>query len=126
VAGYPERERPFTLSVDESGLVRLAWRPGTRIDRELARRSMDDVDELNAGRHRPLLVDMNGAGLDREARLVFTQEVSASRIALLGGTPVDRVVANFALSVSRMAVPIRFFSAEPDAVSWLFGDARTG
>jgi hypothetical protein len=122
VSGYPERERPFTLSVEESGLVRLTWVAGTRITDLLARESMDAVDELNGGRVRPLLVEMRGAGINREARLMFTREVSASRVALLGGTPVDRVVANFALSVSRMAMPIRFFSSEADAVAWLSGD----
>lgn len=122
MSGYPDRDRPFTLSVDASGLVRLTWVVGVRIDGALARESMDAVDELNAGRTRPLLVEMRGAGINREARLVFTQEVSASRVALLGGTPVDRVVANFALSVSRMAMPIRFFSSDTEAVAWLHGD----
>lgn len=123
---YPEREQPFTLSVDESGLVRLIWVAGTRITSSLARRSMDAIDELNAGRRRPLLVQMRGTGIDRDARLEFTREVSVSRLALLGGSPVDRVVANFAMSVSRVATPTRFFSSEADAVAWLSGDARTG
>lgn len=120
--GYPQRERPFTLSVDASGLVRLTWAAGMRVSAAQARESMDAVDELNAGRSRPLLVEMRGAGIERDARLVFTRDVSVSRIALLGATPVDRVVANFALSLSRMVMPIRFFSSEADALEWLSGD----
>jgi hypothetical protein len=120
VTGDAERERVMTVSVEGVDLVRLRWTPGVRITGQLAKEAMDLVDDLNAGRTRPLLVDMTGtADLTREARLVFTQECSASRVALLGRSPVDRVIANFALSVNRMAMPIRFFTSEASALEWL-------
>ncbi len=110
----------MTVRVDPTGLVRLSWATGLRIDGALAARAMTLVDELNADRRRPLLVDMTGtAVLTRDARMQFTQPCSASAVALLGRSPVDRVIVNFALGVSAVPGPIRFFTSEADALAWL-------
>ncbi len=110
------------VRLDVAGLVRLTWRSGLRIDGALAQRAMGLVDELNGAQERPLLVDMTGtAQLTREARMTFGRRCSASRIALLGRSEVDRVIANFALGVTRTPVPTRFFTAETKALSWLCG-----
>jgi len=70
-------------------------------------------------------VSMTGtAELSRDARVVFTRRCSASRIALVGRSAVDRVIANFALGVSSVPVPTRFFTSEPAAVGWLRRTAR--
>lgn len=111
------------LHVNPAGFVRLTWRTGLRIDDALAARAMAMVDELNAGQERPLLVDMTGtAQLTRDVRMRFGRRCSASRIVLLGRSEVDRVIANFALGVTRVPVPTRFFTSEPADVRWLCGD----
>lgn len=116
----------MSVRVDSAGIVRLTWAGGQRITGVLAREAMAMVDEVNGGRERPLLVDMTGtATLTRDARMVFTEKCSASTIALLGRSAVDRVIANFALGVSAPPVPTRFFTSEPAAVAWLcHGDAQ--
>lgn len=118
-------EDPIQLHIDESDVVRLSWRPGLRIDGGMAGRAMVLVDELNESRERPLLVDMTGtAQLTRNARMAFARRCSASPIALLGRSEVDRVIANFALGVSGVPVPTRFFTSEAAAIAWLGrGDA---
>ncbi|WP_379624461.1 hypothetical protein [Pseudonocardia sp. GCM10023141] len=114
----------MTVHVDPTGIVRLEWARGLRITGELARAAMELVDETNTGRQRPLLVDMTGtAALTREARTTFSRRCSASRIALLGRSPVDRVIANFALGVSAVPVPTRFFTSEALATAWLINGA---
>ena len=108
------------VRLDDTGLVRLTWRSGLRIDGGLAQSAMALVDELNGSLERPLLVDMTGtAQLTREARMTFGRRCSASRIALLGRSEVDRVIANFALGVTRTPVPTRFFTSEGRALGWL-------
>lgn len=83
---------------------------------------MSLVDDLNGTRERPLLVVMTGTEqLTREARMVFGRRCSASRIALTGRSEVDRVIANFFLSVGRVPVPTRFFTSEATAIEWLRG-----
>ncbi len=110
------------VRLDGPRLVRLSWRSGVRVDGSLAQRAMALVDELNGSLERPLLVDMTGtAQLSRDARMAFARKCSASRIALLGRSEVDRVIANFALGVTRTPVPTRFFTSEPEALSWLRG-----
>jgi hypothetical protein len=110
----------MAIAVDDAGIVRLTWRDGLQITEALAQRAMALVDEVNGERERPLLVDMTGtAVLTRGARLTFTRRCSASTIALLGRSPVDRVIANFALGVSYTPVPTRFFTSEAEAVAWL-------
>ena len=127
VSGSAGNDRVMAVRLDASGVVRLTWAPALHITEQLARDAMALVDEINSGTSRPLLVDMTGtAKLDRSARMTFTRKCSAARIALLGRSPVDRVIANFALGVSPVPVPTRFFTAEPLAMAWLCdGDAAT-
>ena len=122
-----ERDGAVTLRVEQKGYVRCDWRRGTRITGALARSSIKRLDELNEGTERPLLVDMRGtASLTREGRQAFAERYSASKVALLGESPVDRVIANFTLSVITMSIPTRYFTSEPAALAWLIGDdART-
>ena len=69
------------------------------------------------------MVDMSGtATLSRDARKVFTRRCSASRIALLGRSSVDRVIANFALGVNTTPVPTKFFTSTDAATTWLVDD----
>ena len=112
-----------SLYVDHHDVVRLAWKPGLEIDGDLATTAMRAVDDLNDGSRRPLCVDMTGtAGLTRDARQAFMRPCSASRVALLGRSAVDRVLVNFALSVSPIPVPTRFFTSESSALAWLQDD----
>lgn len=110
----------MTLSLDPGGFVRLRWAPGVKISGELACDAVAALERICAGRRRPMLVDMTATGdLTRAARVVFAQKSAASAIALLGRSAVDRVIANFALGVSPVPVPTRFFTAESLAVAWL-------
>lgn len=119
-----EGDRLISVRVDPLGFVRLSWEPGLRITGPLAAEAMRRVDEINAGRERPLLVDMTAtAELTRAARMTFAQKCSASRIALVGRSAVDRVIANFALGVSAVPVPTRFFTSLTAALAWLSDDA---
>jgi hypothetical protein len=110
----------MSVGVDPAGIVRLSWMPGLRITGYLAANAMAAVDTLNGQKERPLLVDMTGtAVVTREARQVFTRKCTASRIALLGKSAVDKVLVNFALAVNPVPAPTRFFTSEPAALAWL-------
>jgi len=69
-----------------------------------------------------MLVDMaTTASVSREARVVFGEECAASRIAMLGHSPVDRVIANFALGriPPRPPCPTKFFTDRDQAFAFL-------
>ncbi len=120
-------DRQMSLDMDEAGFVRLSWAPGLKISDDMAREAVRGLAVVCDGRRLAMLVDMTGtAVLTRGARVVFAEKSSASRIALLGRSSVDRVIANFALGVSKVPVPTRFFTDEPLAIAWLTesGDAH--
>jgi hypothetical protein len=113
----------MSVRVDARDVVRLEWAPGVRIDEDLARTAMQAVDDVNDGRERPLYVGMAGtAVLTRQARRYFMRPCSASRIALVGRSPVDRVIANFSLGTMSLPAPMRFFTSEAAALAWLCDD----
>lgn len=115
-----ERDEVMSLRINPGGLLRLSWAPGLRIDADLAQQAMDAVNAMCAGQERPLMVDMTAtAALSRGARQVFARRSAASRIALVGRSAVDRVSANFALGVSAVPVPTRFFTSAEAATTWL-------
>lgn len=112
----------FGLRMEPTGIVRLRWIPGLRITGSLAAAAMAAVDQLNDGCSRPLLVEMHGTETPtREARRRFSERCSATRIALLGASAVDRVRASLAPEPGRVGypVPTRFFTSETTAVEWL-------
>ncbi len=119
-------DQAFRVIVVPSGIVRLSWALGLRITGALAVAARAAVDELNGDRERPLLVEMAGTDTPtREAREQFGQRCTASRVALLGESPVDRIRASFAPRLQRRAfpVPTHFFTAEPAALAWLLNRA---
>nr|WP_284983062.1 STAS/SEC14 domain-containing protein [Arthrobacter sp. efr-133-TYG-118] len=106
------------LGVD--GLLHLRWSPGVDIEVEDARAAMAKVNELCQQEQHPMLVDMaTVASVSREARGIWSIPCGASRIALLGTSPVDRVLANFFLGVHIPPCPTRFFTSRSEALDWL-------
>ncbi|HSO14388.1 MAG TPA: STAS/SEC14 domain-containing protein [Arthrobacter sp.] len=109
-----------SVELRDDGIIHLQWLPGITIDVEDARAAMAKVNEVCQGQERPMLVDMAAvASVSREARSIWSIPCSASRIALLGRSPVDRVLANFFLGVHIPPCPTRFFTSRSDATDWL-------
>lgn len=105
------------------GFIHLKWLPGISIEVADARAAMAKVNEVCEGDAYPMLVDMAAvASVSREARSIWSIPCSASRIALLGRSPVDRVLANFFLGVHIPPCPTRFFTSRSDAMEWLSAD----
>jgi stage II sporulation SpoAA-like protein len=116
----PDSRSAMALRLDEQGVLRLTWAKRLRITAELADTAVGLVEELSAGRRLPLLVEMSGtAGATREARTLLVRRCPVRRLALLGTSAVDRVLANFALGAPAVPVPIRYFTSESAALAWL-------
>ena len=119
---YPTGSAEYTVALDEQGVVRLIWTAGVDISEDAAQSAMAAVNRVCAGVERPMLVDMaSTASVSRQARGVFAQPCSAGIIALLGRSPVDRVIANFVLGISKLPGPTRYFTVEAQALEWLKG-----
>lgn len=111
-----------SLVLRGDGLLHLQWEPGSRIEEEDAKAAMIAVDSICEDHRHPMLVDMEAtASVSRAARTLFTRPSAVSRIALLGSSPVDRVIANFFLGLHTPPCPTRFFTSRADAMEWLTG-----
>ncbi len=109
-----------SLEMSNEGFLHLRWLPGVHIQVEDARAAMEKVNETCRQEQHAMLVDMAAVGsVSREARAVWSIPCSASRIALLGKSPVDRVLANFFLGVHVPPCPTRFFTSRSEAMEWL-------
>lgn len=116
-----------TVSLQDVEIIHLLWEPHVRIEAPDARAAMAAVNAIAQGAEYPLLVDMTSTrSLSRQARAVFTTPCAATRIALLGTSPVDRILANWSLGVQNLPCPTRFFTAEPEAIRWLLSPRDSG
>ena len=116
----PAESRYESLTIDDEGFVRLLWPVGAKITGSSAQQAFDEVNRICGDTRRPMLVDMaTTKSVAREARAVFGRPSGASRIALLGRSPVDRVIANFTLGVSEVPCPTRFFTDREKAMAFL-------
>lgn len=113
-----------TLELRSDGVIHLIWKPKARIGLEEAQSAMAAVNEVAGKRRYPMLVDMaTTEDVTRAARAVFSIPCAASRIALLGSSPVDRVLANFFLGLHTPPCPTRFFTSRPESMDWLLQQA---
>jgi hypothetical protein len=108
------------LLVDEHGILQLKWSRHAIIRSSDAEAAMHMVNELCGQTERQLLVDMaTTSKVSRGARAVFARPCQASHVALLGASPVDKVIANFVLATNKTTRPKRFFTSRIEALAWL-------
>lgn len=109
-----------TVELDPAGFFHLVWKPGTVLAAEDVHAAMAGINGLAGGAEYPLLVDITQTrSVSRQAKSVFSTRCAASRIALLGSNPVNRVIANFAMSRRTLPCPTRFFTSRQEATDWL-------
>ncbi|GAP61229.1 conserved hypothetical protein [Arthrobacter sp. Hiyo1] len=112
-----------TVELRSDGIIHLVWNDRVNIEAVDAHAAMAAVNEAGKGSEYPMLVDMaTTESVHRHARAVFSIPCAASRIALLGTSPVDRVLANFFLGVHIPPCPTRFFTSRDEALVWLMQD----
>ena len=109
-----------TVELDAGGILHLVWKPGTVLEADDVHAAMAKLNELAGGAEYPMLIDIvNTQTVTRQARSVFSLKCAASRIALLGSSPLNRVLANFAMARQTLPCPTRFFTSRNEAMAWL-------
>ena len=104
----------------EEGHLVLRLPAGEVVTGTVAVRAAENISGI-AGAHKlPLLLILSGVeSITRGARDIFSAARSLSAVAVLGISPVDRVIANFLLGGEVQPCPTRYFSREADALTWL-------
>ena len=109
-----------TVELDAEGVLHLVWKPGTVLEADDVHAAIAKVNEIADGAEYPMLIDItNTQTVTRQARSAFSIKCAASQIALLGSSPLNRVVANFAMARRTLPCPTRFFTSRDEAMNWL-------
>ena len=124
-ASAPATPPPYQVSWDATHeVIRFVHTPGSVCDE---RQAQEGTAAMHAmfDRPLPLLVDMRGlTKIERGAREHFKRDKGGvAAMALLVGSPVTRMIANFFMRTDVDATPSRMFSDETAALAWL-GDYR--
>lgn len=116
--------RTTTCYLGEDGIVRLITDPQAEETLADAQANVRAVATIGKQR-RPLLVDMRQLkSQSREARTYYgSTEVAktTSAIALLIGSRVSTIIANFVISLTKSNIPTKLFTDETEALAWLKG-----
>ena len=123
-------ERRITTQTAESvlgkdGIVRVRMLPGTKEDLASAKATIAALSELCDGGKRAVIVDMAGTlSATQDARRYYSSEHATdcmTACAMLVGSPLSKVLGSFFLGLNKPRHPMRLFTSEPEAVSWLKG-----
>jgi hypothetical protein len=118
-AGLAESDR-IIVDLAEDGIVEVTLPPNSVVRSPEAQAAAAAVRAFAKGRRLPLLMTVTGVlSVTDDARLTYTNSVVVSACALLGESPVDRVIAHFLLRAKPDSLPGRFFTSESEARDWL-------
>lgn len=109
----------FQVQLHPSGYVHVRWRLGHAVSEDDAHAVVEAITGLTRSTVSlpSLLVDMGApVSISSGARAVFLTARCACRVALLGSSSMDHVLAAFALN---SATPTRFFLTKSEATTWL-------
>lgn len=104
----------------QCGIIEVALPPNREIEGPEARAAGAAVRTLADGLRVPVLLNISGVvGVSVEARQVYAGSIAASAFALVGESPVDRVIAHYLLRSRTETIPAEFFLSRTEALEWL-------
>ena len=114
----------FTVVLRDDGILIYRPIPGLVLTHGIALQVLELGLQIVDG-PKPVMVLMQDiARVDREARAFFASEEYlrlSSQTALVVGSPVSRVIANFFLGLNRVKFPCKIFDDPELATQWLLG-----
>ena len=111
---------PIGVRLRDGGIIEVALPANEEIEGPEARVAGAAVRALAHGRRVPVLLVITGVvGISAEARHVYSTSIAASAFALVGESPVDRVIAHYLLRSRTETIPAQFFLSEAEAIGWL-------
>ncbi len=115
--------RTGTVWIAGDGIIRQNVVPGTDFTLQDAQETVTSMLKLSERKASPMLVDLTGLkSITHEARHYFGGEITgheARAVALLFSSVITQVIGNFFLRFNNPKVPIKLFSSETQALTWL-------
>jgi hypothetical protein len=114
-----EGDGPTIERLDDE-LVGIILNPGARITAANISSIRNRLITVFNGRPSGLLLHLAGAAvIEREAMTLYTQAITVTALAIVGHSPVDRVVAHRLLGKTSPQCPSRYFTERHEALEWL-------
>jgi hypothetical protein len=115
----------FEMWLRADGIVQLVWAPRTTMHLEHAQAAIEAMTSITSGHAALLLVDTRRLGVqDRDARMEFVRRGDLVKaVALIVDSPLNRMMGQFFINVSRPVVSTRLFENETAAAAWLLEQA---
>ena len=114
------------LMIEDGGILLICFKPDARLNAECIDELIDAHVALADGRKHPTLADVRNLieddHLSRKLGAGPRPASVTSKLALLVGSPLSRLIGNFFVRVSRPAYPTRLFSEEELARRWLMSE----
>jgi hypothetical protein len=102
------------------GVVLVRWPLDAIVKEPDASAAISGIRELCGDGPRPLLVDMQGMRCASSGALTkFARCLPATRMALVGTSPVERTIVEFFRAIHRPSYPVSYFTQESKALEWL-------
>ncbi len=116
--------RTASINLSDDGVVIVRINAGARQSMTDASENLATAVAVGGGHRRPILVDIRGAQpLAADVRRLYSgQPVADAFVALallVEATAMGRLMGNVYLSVARLAIPMRLFDDEAQALAWL-------
>jgi hypothetical protein len=114
--------RPQSAAVEriDDGLVVITLQPGVRITAAHGSIVRNQLITVFNGQPAGVLLRLAGvAMIDREAMVQYAQAVTVTALALVGQTPVDRLVAHRLVGLTLPKCPNQYFTDTEEALDWL-------
>lgn len=111
---------PIGVRMLDGGIIEVTLPANEEIEGPEARVAGATVRAMADGRRMPVMLVITGVvGVSVEARQVYASSIAASAFALVGESPVDRVIAHYLLRSKTETIPAQFFTSEAEAIDWL-------
>ncbi|UKA62525.1 hypothetical protein [Arthrobacter sp. FW306-04-A] len=109
-----------TMEDAGDGILRITLRPESRITAEDGTLVRERYIALTGGTGGAVSLQITGVeSVSRDAVRFFSEAVTITAFAILGSTPVDRVVAHGRRGLPTPQCPTQYFSDEQVALAWL-------
>ena len=112
----------FVTWMGDDCIVRTVVKPGIDIGISEARKNSEIVNSLIVEGKSPLIVDNRKIkSITKDARDRFSikdRETNVSAIAIIIGSSLSRMIANFYLGINKPKIPVKLFNSEEKAVQW--------
>jgi hypothetical protein len=111
----------FTFWMEDDGILRLRFPPGTKIDLAVAKRAVEAGLGIFRKHPCPMLAFLDEVkSLGHEARSYVSRATGPTAIGLVVGSPIGRVIGSMYIGLLRQPpYPVRMFATEEQALKWL-------